>query len=55
MEAQGHDLFVELLHYHGQAGTNPREVLEHGLNLSPEQALLVRIQKIEIREIETPA
>ncbi|WP_232370799.1 TIGR03960 family B12-binding radical SAM protein [Desulfogranum marinum] len=55
MEAQGHDLFVELLHYHGQAGTNPREVLEHGLNLSPEQALLVRIQKVEIREIETPA
>lgn len=55
MEAQGHDLFVELLHYHGQAGTNPREVLEHGLHLSPEQALLVRIQKVEIREIETPA
>jgi radical SAM family uncharacterized protein/radical SAM-linked protein len=54
MEVQEHDLFIELFHYHGQAGTNPREILEHGLHLSPEQALLARIQKVEIREIETP-
>ncbi|WP_028582890.1 TIGR03960 family B12-binding radical SAM protein [Desulfogranum mediterraneum] len=48
-------LVLALYHYHGQAGTNPREILEHGLGLSPRQALLSRITKLAIQEVETPA
>jgi len=55
MEVIENRLHLELLHYHGQAGANPREILENGLHISTRQALLARITKTAIREIETPA
>ncbi len=48
-------LEMELYHYHGKAGTNPREVLEKGLGLSAEVCLLCRMRKVSLREIEATA
>ena len=44
-------LFVDLLHPHNAAGTNPREILEKVLGLSNTEALLTRIVKISSREV----
>ncbi|PIE57472.1 MAG: B12-binding domain-containing radical SAM protein [Desulfobulbus propionicus] len=54
MTRQGDTLELALYHYHGQAGTNPREVLEQGLGLPAEVCLQSRVRKIFLQEIETP-
>ncbi|WP_232363727.1 TIGR03960 family B12-binding radical SAM protein [Desulfogranum japonicum] len=55
MNRSGDVLELELYHYHGRAGTNPREVLEKGLGLPEELCLLSRMRKISLQEIDTPA
>ncbi|XOF33348.1 MAG: TIGR03960 family B12-binding radical SAM protein [Candidatus Electrothrix sp. YB6] len=49
---ESRELAVELVHPHGAAGTNPREVLEKVLGLSREQALLTRLVKRSARQPE---
>ncbi|MCI5225051.1 MAG: hypothetical protein D3924_20885, partial [Candidatus Electrothrix sp. AR4] len=47
---EGRKLFVDLVHPHAAAGSNPREVLEKVLGLSEAQAQEVRIIKVNSRE-----
>ncbi len=51
IEQNGLQLSVDLIHPHGAAGTNPREVLEKVIGLSKEQALLARITKNSSSEL----
>jgi len=51
LEQDGLRLNMDLVHPHGAAGTNPREVLEKVIGLTAEQALLARIIKISSQEL----
>ena len=51
LEQNGLQLFVDLVHPHSAAGTNPREVLEKVIGLTKEQALLARIIKNSSQEL----
>ncbi len=55
MKIKENTLELELFHYHGQAGANPREILEKGLHIPAQTALLARIKKVAIVEIAPPA
>ncbi len=49
----GTGIELDLFHFHGKAGTNPREILVKGLGLSEEQALLARIKKAFLIDLIT--
>lgn len=51
LEQNGLKLFVDLIHPHNAAGTNPRELLEKVVGLTDEQALLARITKTSSQEL----
>ncbi|MDH3329090.1 MAG: TIGR03960 family B12-binding radical SAM protein [Desulfobulbaceae bacterium] len=48
IRAEGNNLAVELISYHGKAGTSPREILQHVVGLADGDALLARIKKTRV-------
>ena len=48
-------LCLELLGYQGKPGANPREILEKVFGCSEEEALLARIVKTSVREVDVPS
>ncbi len=52
MELAGEDLILELISHHSQAATNPREVLEKVLGFSSKEAVLMRVRKVRVEELD---
>jgi len=48
IRVEGNNLAVELISYHGKAGTSPREILQHVVGLAESDALLARIKKTRV-------